>query len=97
MPSQNTGLTSPASIAPGMAAITALSTISIVAIDNVSAATTTPSAAPQAESGVEQRQRRQREPEDERQSHRERDREAGGRSRRRCRSASRGSPRWRSR
>ncbi len=41
MPTQNTGLTSPASIAPGITAITRLSTSSIVAIDSVSAAKTT--------------------------------------------------------
>lgn len=44
--SQKTGFTSPASMAPGTTAITALSTTSIVAMDRVSAARTTLSAAP---------------------------------------------------
>ena len=43
---QNAALTSPASMAPGMRAITALSTTSIVAMERVSAARTTESAAP---------------------------------------------------
>ena len=46
MPIQKTALTSPASIAPGISAITALSTTSIVAIERVSAASTRLSAAP---------------------------------------------------
>ena len=41
---QNVTLTSPAFMAPGMAAMTALSTISMVRIDSVSAASTTVSA-----------------------------------------------------
>ena len=44
MPTQKTGLLKPASIAPGMAAITALSTSSMVAIERVSAARTRPRA-----------------------------------------------------
>ena len=43
---QNVALTSPASMAPGMRAITALSTTSIVAMERVSAAKTMESAAP---------------------------------------------------
>ena len=41
MPIQKTGLTMPASMAPGINAITTLSTISMVAIDRVSATNTT--------------------------------------------------------
>ena len=45
MPIQKTGLTRPESIAPGMIAITTLSVSSITAIERVSAANTTLSAA----------------------------------------------------
>lgn len=48
IPTQNTTLTRPAFIAPGISAITMLSTISIVRMDNVSAARTTLSAVPSA-------------------------------------------------
>ena len=61
MPTQKTTLTRPASIAPGITAITALSTTSIVAIDKVSAATTTLERRAEVSRRAQQRQRRQRE------------------------------------
>jgi hypothetical protein len=70
---QKSASPSPASIAPGQITTTALSTISIVTIERVSAASAVPIAPAEADPAAEKRPDRQRVAEEERKHAREQD------------------------